>query len=269
MARRFAIARLTIAMVLIATVLVVLTAPAQADPVLRWSPADGTIPVGDEITLSVMLDDTLTVRTIELYIEYDPALVTTVSGGPGALFTGFNLFQGFEEDDPQEPGVWHGYCVILGATAWATGPGELFRWTVAGDTVGICPITTVELTLLPPGGSSYPEATLPGTTLIIEDDLVSVPDATAGGAHLTVQPNPFNPTTRVSFSFGDHRAGHLAVLDARGHHVTTLWAGESQSGWATWNGTDAAGRSVPSGVYSFVLTDGAGRRATARGTLVR
>src|SRR5512145_2874628 len=102
-----------------AMLLVVLAAPALADPVLRWSPADGTVPVGDEITLSVMLDDALLVRTIELYVEFDAGLVTSISGGPGALFAGFNLFQGFSV---VSPGVWHGYCVILGAADWTSGP---------------------------------------------------------------------------------------------------------------------------------------------------
>ena len=41
-----------------------LAGPALADPVLRWSPADPTIFIGDQLTLSVMLDDPLTVRTI-------------------------------------------------------------------------------------------------------------------------------------------------------------------------------------------------------------
>jgi hypothetical protein len=252
-----------------AMLFVVLAASVQADPVLRWSPAAGTVPVGDQITLSVMLDEALPVRTIELYIAYDADLVTTVSGGPGALFDGFNLFQGFAEVNPQDPGVWHGYCVILGATQWTTGPGELFRWTVHGDTEGVCPITTVELTLLPPGGGSYPATTLPATTLTIGDDLTAAPDPAAGGASVVVQPNPFNPTTRVSFALGDSPGGRLEVLDARGRRVATLWTGEAPTGQASWNGTDEAGRALPSGIYSFVLTGEDGRRTQARGTLVR
>jgi hypothetical protein len=249
--------------------LVALAAPALADPVLRWSPADGVVPVGDEITLSVMLDDAVTVRTIELYVEYDASLVTTVAGGPGALFSGFNLFQGFTEVDPQNPGEWHGYCVILGATQWTTGPGELFRWTVRGDVQGVCPVVTAELTLLPPGGGSYPEATLPNTTLIIGDDLTATPADDAGAAAVVVQPNPFNPTTRVSFALGESSTGRLDVLDARGHRMATLWTGAARTGWSSWDGTDEAGRPAPSGIYHFVLSGDDGRRTVARGTLVR
>jgi hypothetical protein len=249
--------------------LVVLTTPALADPVLRWSPADGAVDVGDQITLSVMLDDVLTVRTIELYIHYDPDLITTVSGGPGALFAGFTLFQGFGEVDPDEPGTWHGYCVILGAGAWTSGPGELYRWTVRGDLAGICAITTGEITLLPPGGGSYPGATLPATTLAIEDDLTATPPVVPAGATVMVQPNPFNPGTRVAFDLGTPQDGRLEVLDVRGRLVTTLWSGEAASGWASWNGTDLTGRAVPSGVYSFVLWGDDGRRTLVHGTLVR
>jgi hypothetical protein len=252
-----------------AMLFVVLAVPALADPVLRWSPADGTVPIGNEITLSVMLDEAVLVRTIELYITYDADLVTTVSGGPGALFNGFNLFQGFVEVNPQVPGEWHGYCVILGASEWTTGPGELFRWTVRGDVAGVCPIVTAELTLLPPGGGSYPGTTLPGTTLIIEDVLTTAPGDDAGAASVVVQPNPFNPTTRVSFALGESPGGRLDVLDARGRRVATLWTGETKAGWATWNGMDEARRALPSGVYSFVLTGDDGRCTLARGTLVR
>jgi hypothetical protein len=252
-----------------ATLLAVLAAPALADPVLRWTPADGIVPVGGEIILSVMLDDTITVRTIELYIEYDADLVTTVSGGPGALFAGFDLFQGFVEVNPQIPGEWHGYCVILGASQWTTGPGELFRWRVRGDIAGVCPITTAAVTLLPPGGGSYPGTTLPASTLIIGDDLTGAPSPPVDGACVVVQPNPFNPATRVTYTLGESVGGRLEVLDARGRRVATLWTGEARTGWASWNGTDEAGRAAPSGVYSFVLTGDDGRRTLVRGTLLR
>ncbi len=244
-------------------------APALADPVLRWSPADGAVPLGDAITLSVMLDEAVPVRTIELYIEYDASLVTTVSGGPGALFSGFNLFQGFSEVNPQNPGEWHGYCVILGASQWTTGPGELYRWTVRGIVEGVCPIVTAEITLLPPGGGSYPGTTLTNTTLTIGDDLTGAPVDDTRGASVVVQPNPFNPTTRVSFTLGESPGGRLEVLDARGRRIARLWSGEAMAGWTSWNGTDEAGRAVPSGVYSFVLTGDDGCRTVARGTLVR
>ena len=101
--------------------------PAAADPVLRWAPADTIISITQEVTLSIMLDDALPVRTIELYIGYDSNIISTVDGGPGQLFDEFqsSWFSDFDEVDPENPGQWYGYCVILDANNWAVGPGEL------------------------------------------------------------------------------------------------------------------------------------------------
>ncbi len=244
------------------------TTAATADPVLRWTPADTTITPGDASTLSVMLDDTLTVRTIELYVSYDPDVVSTISGGPGALFDGFNnLFQGFGETHPAQPGQWHGYCVILGAGDWTVGPGELYRWTVQGDAVGISTVVADSLILLPPGGGDYTEVTLPSTTLRVFDVLLDVPAADSA-ISLAVAPNPFNPRTRIVVDGAAGLAGYLDVLDARGYRVARLWRGLGVSN-LDWDGRDDGGRALPSGVYTFVLTGNGGTRAQTRGTLLR
>lgn len=253
----------------IALAVIAIVSPVLADPVLRWSPAEPTIDVGGEITLSVMLDDAVVVRTIELYVTYDPAVVTSLSGGPGALFAGLNLFQGFTEVHPQTPGTWHGYCVILGAGIWTTGPGELYRWTLRGAAPGTSAVESVEVTLLPPGGGSYPEATLPGTTVTVHEVVTAAGSDAPRDDVVTVRPNPFNPTTIVGFSCTAHGHGCLEVLDARGRRVATLWSGDTIQGQARWDGLDDAGAAVPSGVYSFVLTGGDGRRTVARGSLIR
>jgi len=64
-------------------------------------------------------------------------------------------------------------------------------------------------------------------------------------------PNPFNPSTTLSFSLA--RAGHvrLSVYDLAGRLVRTLVDGEHEAGThrVVWNGTDATGRAVGAGVY--------------------
>ena len=244
-------------------------APALAAPVLRWSPAGPPVALGQAVTLSVMLDEAVTVRTIELFIDYDPTTVVSVSGAPGQLFQGYNVFQGFAETAPQAPGQWHGYCVILGAADWTTGPGELFRWTVRGRADGGCPVTTAEVTLLPPGGGNYVGTTLPATTLYVGDVVAGTAVDAAAPLAITVAPNPFNPRTRVWFTLGGVPGGRLEVLDARGGRVATLWSGAGVPDWVAWDGRDQAGRAVASGVYTFLLVGADGRATTSRGTLVR
>ncbi len=71
-------------------------------------------------------------------------------------------------------------------------------------------------------------------------------------------PNPFNPKTDVHFDVA--RAGHttLAIFDARGQRVRVLVDAELPAGSHTvpWDGTDAQGRRVGSGVYFLRLAAG-------------
>jgi hypothetical protein len=82
-------------------------------------------------------------------------------------------------------------------------------------------------------------------------------------------PNPFNPSTTISFdvpaSGGDVR---LELYDARGRLVRTLVSGRRDPGRqeAVWNGRDAAGRRVPSGVY-FARLRAAGCDSVVKVTL--
>jgi hypothetical protein len=68
---------------------------------------------------------------------------------------------------------------------------------------------------------------------------------------LRVTPNPFNPRTTISFSLAE--PGHVAIdiLDARGGRqavVADEMLGAGEHHWE-WNGTDQAGRRLPSGSY--------------------
>ena len=98
-----------LAMVTAVTVLMV-ALPASSQVELRFSPLDQHVAVGEGGSLSVMLDDAIEVRTIELWISYDPTIVTSLGGEPGQLFSdsGCPLFPFFDED---VPGAWlRGLC---------------------------------------------------------------------------------------------------------------------------------------------------------------
>jgi hypothetical protein len=77
-------------------------------------------------------------------------------------------------------------------------------------------------------------------------------------------PNPFNPSTRIAFTLPEAMQASIAVYDARGGKVATLVdelrpAGKNE---VTWDGRNADGNRVASGVYFYRLT-------TARGELTR
>src|SRR5262249_48563168 len=69
-------------------------------------------------------------------------------------------------------------------------------------------------------------------------------------------PNPFNPTTKITFDMAHTGHAKLAVYDVAGHLVKTLIDGTvpAQRNYeVTWNGLDQSGHHVPSGVYFYQL----------------
>ncbi len=126
---------------------------------------------------------------------------------------------------------------------------------------------------------------------IAEDEYVGVAggaddaggaDARSGssGLHLAVGPNPTRGATGIAWALGTGSAGSaggvasIAVYDMSGRLVrelasgSPLAAGGTAHGTAHWDGRDAGGRRVPSGVY-FVRLDSGDRTETRRLSLVR
>jgi hypothetical protein len=83
-------------------------------------------------------------------------------------------------------------------------------------------------------------------------------------------PNPFNPTTRFTLELPEAGEVRLTIHDLAGRLVAELVRGEAAAcpRVVAWHGVDAAGRSVPSGVYAARLRTAAGMRAM-RVVLVR
>jgi len=77
-------------------------------------------------------------------------------------------------------------------------------------------------------------------------------------------PNPFNPSTRISFTLPQDGPVQLAVYDLSGRLVRTLLSGALPAGdhAAVWDGRDDAGTQAASGVYVY-------RLQTAEGLLTR
>lgn len=66
-------------------------------------------------------------------------------------------------------------------------------------------------------------------------------------------PNPFNPRTEIRFSTPEKGPVRLEIFDLAGRRVRTLIDGEREAGWQSvaWDGTDAQGRPVSSGMYLY------------------
>ena len=68
-------------------------------------------------------------------------------------------------------------------------------------------------------------------------------------------PNPFNPSTRITYELETDGFAELVVYDVVGRRVTTLVRGWKTAGAhrATWNGRDRHGAAVAAGLYQYVL----------------
>jgi hypothetical protein len=73
---------------------------------------------------------------------------------------------------------------------------------------------------------------------------------------LPVSPNPFNPETRLRFTLANTHEVTLRVYDVQGRLVRTVIDGVQGQGMneIPWDGTDANGRPLPSGVYFAALS---------------
>ncbi len=68
-------------------------------------------------------------------------------------------------------------------------------------------------------------------------------------------PNPFNPETHFVYTLPEPSHVRMNIYNTRGQLITSVFEGYKNTGvhTAKWNGTDASGRQVASGVYFFIM----------------
>lgn len=78
-------------------------------------------------------------------------------------------------------------------------------------------------------------------------------------------PNPFNPTTTISYTVPEAGMTSVKVFNLKGQLVNTLVNNDMTAGTKTvvWNGTDASGKAVASGLY-FVRVQNNGHAVTRK-----
>jgi len=97
------------------------------------------------------------------------------------------------------------------------------------------------------------------TNFVIEQQQagVAAPElASSGMALYASRPNPFNPKTMIRFDMPQEGQAALRIYDPAGRLVRTLVDGTMAAGshQASWDGTDAGGRAVSSGMYLYKLS---------------
>jgi len=174
------------------------------------------------------------------------------------------------------------YLPPLNLTASFSAPNVILGWETPAASVGftgykvyrngdmISEINNVSATLyvdpnVPQGNHTYYLTAIYGTHESIPSNEVDV-EVTDAGVVLPVDrtalngnvPNPFNPTTAISFSL--ETSGHviLEIFNVKGEKVRTLINEhfEATSHSVVWNGKDDMGRITASGVYFYKMRTG-------------
>ncbi len=257
-------------MIIVMGVCVIEAQAVEAVVNLRFSPADTVIMAGKTGRLSIFVDDIdANVRTIDVHVTYDTAVVTSLGGGAGALYTdsGFFVFQGIEND---VPGEWHGYAIVMGSTDFLEGPGELFYWEFSALADGVSPIIAVVADVAAGDGTYYPDVSLNPTTIIVGDPLSAVDNIPQQPARLMVWPNPFNPRASLLVDMPQTGLAQVSVYDLRGRKLIVLHDGQLSQGESTfvWDGRDSTGQPQSTGQYFFRLLTETGSLVT-RATLIK
>ncbi|MFO7896571.1 MAG: C25 family cysteine peptidase [Candidatus Cloacimonadales bacterium] len=66
-------------------------------------------------------------------------------------------------------------------------------------------------------------------------------------------PNPFNPTTTISFALASAQHTNLQIYNAKGQLISTLLNEELEAGYhdVVWDGKDRSGKNVASGIFFY------------------
>ena len=88
---------------------------------------------------------------------------------------------------------------------------------------------------------------------------------------LSLMPNPFNPATEVWFETQRPGPVTMEIYDVNGRRVRTVPLGFAGPGryWAQWDGRDASGDNVASGVYFVRLRGAKGESQAVKAVVVR
>jgi len=151
-------------------------------------------------------------------------------------------------------------------------PGEILGFRVyRGDGDGADLQSIAGSVVLEPDRRSYRDASVqPGETYqyviavvtTYEHEIRSLPaSVTTAALSLSMSqnyPNPFNPSTTIGYRLPEATDVRLSVYDQQGRLVADLVRGARAAGdhTADWNGRDARGNAVASGVYFYRLTAG-------------
>ncbi len=219
-------------------------------PFAKPVPLDQIIALGDLQPLEdgtylapIRLGDRAGIRSGTLRIGYDAGVEVVEATLEGA-YSGFMI--------AHNAGTDHVRVAFAGSQAKAEGPGEVVYLHVkpSGDTPLRLSLDQVYLN----GFNLTPEFAIAPEVIaaIVPEDRPLV-----YALHQNM-PNPFNPETTIRYELPDAVDVRLVVYNLVGQQIRTLVSEHQEAGryQMTWNGLDAQGRQVGSGLYLLRMEAG-------------
>ena len=241
-----------------------LSSTTSAQAVLSISSTDAA--PGYQAVLPVESEFVAGVAEIKLAITYDQSLLQVEDVKTTDLTKSFTLTTDFSSDDSVK-------ITLMSPVVITSQSGPLiqiiFRVNDEANIGNSTPVCIKHATL----SSDVSDVLMikelnDGQISIIKDPLniTATSDALPGDFELSQNyPNPFNTETRIRYGIPTNKANNelsIRIYNILGQFIRELAHGKPSPGYhtVTWNGKDAHGRTVPTGMYICVFRAGSEQR---------
>jgi len=220
---------------------------------LSLDPASCEMSVGEVCSLRVMIAASqVPVKGVDVTIDFDESVAELQAIHAGSWVSDSGLQTYFH--DFTEPGATEAHFSLAFLNGSVNGGGELALLEFRGLSVGASALPFVQDRVRDPNNTELAYTTSLGDSLFVPEDLTPVEEApVAPTAPRLVRntPNPFNPSTLISYELPAAGRWQVAIYDAQGRLQRTLadeWqlAGRRE---LRWDGRDDAGSALGSGLY--------------------
>jgi alpha-tubulin suppressor-like RCC1 family protein len=208
-----------------------------------------------QTVIPVSFDANGLVAGAQFTFTFDPTMVD--------VGTPYLVGEGLATDSHTIDGIMQ--VVVYGLTPGAgIKPGQALYIPVAVRD-GSPSLTLTDIILVNPSAQRV-DVTLGETTIVVKD--VAVPTSFALD---DARPNPFNPSTTISYAVSEQAHVTLIIYNVLGQQVIRLVDTDHVQGnySVVWNGSNDRGLSVASGVYVYRITSSTGYTDTKRMTLLK
>jgi hypothetical protein len=207
------------------------------------------VSVGQEFEMEVWIHNVADLRGYDFTLRYDTDMLELVEGPEGMVISDF-LRSGDPSAQTSEFQLTDRKGIVfvgalLGQKQTAQGSGDLVRLTFRALQAGDRPSIRLDDIKI---ANSVSEITEIGTVAEVPTDYALKQN----------YPNPFNPVTNIRFQLPEDSRVSLKIFNILGQEVKTLVGEAMAAGFYTmrWDGTNAHGLKVASGVYIYQLKAG-------------